>query len=232
MYLGALHGVNCKGFAAFSQLGSSRVWSQAMVNELWQAAGYELPAPVLPASMVGKKSFSTSGAPTLMNALTSKVLAKKATPEQLAASGIIAGTDEEKRFLNFWHGAMIAPCQKKGTLEKVVEGAFAVAGAIVPVVGLAKGAVDYTKATKAAKNAEQSARIADEVMTEAYAAQDARDAAAFDSQMNSLRSLVPVSTAQTLALKSTPAPRSSTLSQVAIFGAIAAGVFLLGVARR
>lgn len=232
MYLGALSGPNCKGISAFSQLASAERWSQELVDTLWRVAGHEGPPPVLPASMQGKKTFFRSSAPGLMTTLLSKAAEKKMTPEQRASLGLVAGTPEEKKFLLFWSQTMVAPCEKTNWLEKVVGGAFQVVGTFVPVVALAKGAIDYKQGMDAAKTAEKFAVAADEIMTTAYAAQDARDAAVFDSQMSALRAFSPISTAQPLALKSTPAPRSSTLSNVVIFGSIAAGVLLLGALRK
>jgi hypothetical protein len=223
MYIGALNGVS--EWTAPMAYG----WRQSDVDARWNEIGAPLPAPLVPASMLGWFPFFSKSSPYLLTR-------KRASKKLADARG---PTKAEKDFIEFFVKAAVDPYREQSGISKVAGGILQVAAVVVPVLGIAQAATSAANAGVALSKGNADANLATRAMAPSYAAQDEADAASadadFNAQLKLLQSLAPGSAAAALntspgalplpSVKSVPAKKSLSMGE--ILAMLAVGGFLL-----
>lgn len=213
MYLAGLSG--CDEVNALLKKGGP--FTQSYIQAIWDAASFDPPAPLLPASMEGKYvAHPPRGKPIIADTMNVGD----------AIKGIKRGTAhpanaQEMDFINFFMHVTADPCRKLTPVQKVADAIIKVATVAVPVASYFQAATQAINAGAAVSNRGADAALTARVMqpavdqlnaqalTQAKADEDAK-AAAFESQLKALQAATSAPTSPTLSL----VPSSSSVAQI------------------
>lgn len=198
------------------------VWSQAAIDRRWAEIGAPLPVPILPPSLEGTRKLARS------NGVTDAKTGKPRPP-----------TRAENDFINYFIRVASDPYRKQSGVSKVAGGILKVAGAAIPAFSYFEAAAAAGNIASARGKEGANERLATRVMEPAYtqaaARTQAKEDAAFTSQMKLLQSLAPTAVPLTFDT-ATPAPlitESATVKKSLappLPWMIAGSLLLLGVA--
>lgn len=161
----------------------SQGWQQSIADARWAEIGQHPPAPLVPASLIGWKPFTTRGRRMFKNVTTGKL------------RGVSA---EENDFLNYFGKVAVDPYRDQSLASKVAGGVLQVASVAIPAFGYFQGATSAVNAAEDMGKAGGDAALATRVLTPAVDAFVAKenDAAkalevskqlAFDAQLKALQ---------------------------------------------
>lgn len=226
MYLSDLSGI-----PEWNGFGGDGAVNQSAVDARWALIGQGAPAPIVPATLIGLYVMPTRVGPRV--ALTRNIKNLRKSP----SAGFF--TPQENDFWNFFTKVAIDPYHKQSGLSKIAGGILKVADTAIPAFSYFEAAA--AAANIAAARGKQGAdeRLATRVMEPAYtqaAAQtQAKEDAAFSSQMKLLQSLAPTAaplafdTQSAAPLVTEPATIKKS-SSPPLPWLVAGGLLLLGVA--